>query len=231
MLVSMETPGSISVVIPSLNEEATIRAAVASAGLGATEVIVVDGGSTDATVAQAKAAGVRVVVGPRGRAAQMAAGAAQAAGEWVLFLHADTWLESGWADALRRLEADVVGGAFRFTLDSPRWRYRLVEVFAQGRCAALKLPYGDQALFARRACLRRGAMFGDVPLLEDVDLVRGLRRQGRFVLLPLRAVTSPRRWEERGFWRTTLVNWSVMMLDALGTPRERLARIYGVRGG
>jgi hypothetical protein len=230
MLVSMRTPGSITVVVPSLNEEASIRAAVASAAAGATEVLVVDGGSTDATVAEARAAGGRVVLGPRGRAAQMEAGAAQAAGDWVVFLHADTWLESGWADALRRLDADVVGGAFRFTLDSARARYRVVEAAVWLRCALLKLPYGDQGLVVRRTALGSRGVFGDVPILEDVDLVRRLRREGRLAFLPVRAVTSPRCWEERGFWRTTLVNWYVMMLHALGTPRERLGRIYGVRG-
>ncbi len=220
----------ISVVIPSLNEQASIRAAVASAAAGATEVIVVDGGSTDDTVAEARAAGGRVVVGPRGRAAQLAAGAARAAGEWVVFLHADTWLESGWADALRRLDADVVGGAFRFTLNSSRGRYRVVEAAVRLRCALLKRPYGDQGLFVRRAALGAVSAFDDVPILEDVDLVRRLRREGRLAFLPVRAVTSARRWEELGFWRATLVNWYVMMLDALGAPRERLARIYGVRG-
>jgi hypothetical protein len=73
-------------------------------------------------------------------------------------------------------------------------------------------------------------VFRDVPILEDVDLARRLRGQGRLAFLPVRAVTSARRWDEMGFWRTTLVNWCVMTLDALGWPRERLARIYGVRG-
>jgi rSAM/selenodomain-associated transferase 2 len=230
MLVSMKAPGSITVVIPSLNEEAWIRAAVGSATAGAMEVIVVDGGSTDATVAVARAAGARVVVAPRGRAAQLESGTVQATGEWLVFLHADTRLEAGWADALGRLDAAVVGGAFRFSLDSPRRRYRLVETAVWLRCALLGLPYGDQGLFVRRSVLGSGGVFGNVPILEDVDLVRRLRREGRLAFLPVRAVTSPRRWEERGFWRTTLVNWYVLMLDAMGMPRERLARIYGVRG-
>jgi hypothetical protein len=128
------------------------------------------------------------------------------------------------------LDADVVGGAFRFSLDSPRMRYRLVEAAVRFRCAVLRLPYGDQGLFARRTALGSAGVFGDVPILEDVDLARRLRREGRLAFLPERAVTSPRRWEELGFCRTTLVNGYVMTLDALGWPRERLARIYGVRG-
>ncbi len=226
----MRTAGSITVIIPSLNEERSIRAAVSCAVAEAAEVIVVDGGSTDATVPAARATGARVVAGPRGRAAQLDTGAAEATGEWLVFLHADTWLEAGWADALRRLDADVVGGAFRFSLDSKHLRYRLVEAAVRLRCAVLRLPYGDQALFVRRGSLGPGTLFRDVPILEDVDLVRGLRRTGRLAFLPVRAVTSTRRWDERGFWRTTLVNWSVMILDALGCPRERLARIYGLRG-
>lgn len=226
----MRTPRSVTVIIPSLNEELRIRASVASAVAETAEVIVVDGGSTDATVAAATAGGARVIPGPRGRAAQMEAGAAVAKGEWLVFLHADTRLEAGWAEALQGLDADVVGGAFRLAVDSPRWRYRLVEAAVRLRCVLLRLPYGDQALFVRRGSLGRGGVFRDVPILEDVDLARRLRREGRLALLPVRAVTSARRWDQMGFWRATLLNWYVMALDALGWPRERLARIYGVRG-
>jgi len=224
------TPASITVIIPSLNEEASIRASVASALAGAAEVIVVDGGSTDATVALARGAGARVVSAPRGRAVQMEAGVAGASGEWLVFLHADTCLQPGWADALHGLDARVAGGAFRLALDSPRLRYRLVEAAVRLRCAILKLPYGDQGIFARRSSLGAAGAFRDVPILEDVDLARRLRRQGRLAFPPVRAVTSARRWEERGFWRTTLVNGCVMALAAAGWPRERLARLYGGRG-
>jgi hypothetical protein len=138
-------------------------------------------------------------------------------------------LGGGWADALRLLPDDVVGGAFRFSLDSRRFRYRLVEAGVWLRCALLRLPYGDQALFTRRGAYRAAGGFGNVPILEDVDLIRRLRRLGRLGFPAVPAMTSPRRWEESGFLPTTLRNWSVMLLDAVGWPRERLARFYGVR--
>ncbi len=225
----MEAPASITVIIPSLNEEASVGAAVASVTADACEVIAVDGGSTDDTVRKTAAAGARVIEGVRGRGRQMEMGAREAVGEWLVFLHADTRLEKGWAAALRGLDPGVVGGAFRFRLDSPRRRYRLVEAGVRLRCAALALPYGDQALFAHREAFFRAGGFGNTPILEDVDLVRRLRRCGRLAFPSVRAVTSARRWEEHGFLRTTLVNWLVVALDSAGWPRERLARLYRVR--
>lgn len=213
-------------IIPSLNEESCIGAAVASVAADACEIIVVDGGSTDNTVREAAAGGARVVEGTRGRGPQMEIGANEAGGEWLVFLHADTRLEKGWAGALRDLDPAVVGGAFLFRLDSTRRRYRLVEAGVRLRCAALALPYGDQALFARREAFLRAGGFGNTPILEDVDLVRRLRRCGRLVFPSVRAVTSARRWEEHGFLRTTLINGLVVALDSAGWSREHLARLY-----
>ena len=168
----------ITVVIPTLNEAPWIRGAVESVAAGASEVIVVDGGSADATVQEATSAGARVIAGPRRRASQMQAGAQEALGDWLVFLHADTRLEAGWSDALRALDVSFVAGAFRFRLDSPRARYRLLEAAVRLRCAALALPYGDQGIFVRREAFVTCGGFGDVPILEDVDLVRRLRRCG-----------------------------------------------------
>jgi rSAM/selenodomain-associated transferase 2 len=219
----------ITVVIPTLNEADSISGAVESVAGGAGEVIVADGGSSDATVAAARSAGARVIRAPRGRAAQMEAGARVASAEWLVFLHADTRLESGWDEALLGLDTRFVGGAFRFGLDSGRARYRLVEAAVRARCAVLGLPYGDQALFARRDAFVACGGFGDVPILEDVDFVRRLRRRGALAFLGVRAVTSPRRWEQSGFVRTTLLNWLVVALGSVGVPRARLARLYGAR--
>ena len=217
---------SIAVVIPSLHEAALIGAAVGSVVSEATVVLVVDGGSTDATVREAQRAGARVLSGPRGRAAQMERGAHEAGCDWLVFLHADTRLEPGWATAVRQQGEDVVGGAFRFALDSRRRRYRIVEAGVRLRIAALQLPFGDQALFARRRDFHAAGGFHDLPILEDVDFVRRLRRRGRLAFLPLAARTSARRWEAQGFLRTTLLNWSVLLLASAGLPLERLARIY-----
>jgi rSAM/selenodomain-associated transferase 2 len=222
-------PTSITVVIPTLNEAAFVGRAIASVVGEASEVIVVDGGSTDATTRVAAAAGARILAAPRGRGPQLETGARGAAGDWLVFLHADTSLEPGWAGALRVLESAVVGGAFRFSLDSPRARYRIVEAGVRLRCATLGLPFGDQALFVRRQAFTLAGGFGHVPILEDVDFVRRLRRHGGLAFPTVSALTSARRWEERGFLRTTLLNWLVLGLDAAGWPRERLAQLYGVR--
>lgn len=221
---------SITVVIPSLNEAGVIAGAVASVRAEAAEILVVDGGSSDTTIEEARASGARVLSSPRGRAVQMDAGARQARSDWLLFLHADTRLEPGWAEAVQRVPEEVVGGAFRFRLDSARSRYRVIEAGVRLRCAFLRLPYGDQALFARREAYLASGGFGSVPILEDVDFVRRLRREGHLAILPIAAVTSPRRWEERGFLATTARNAWVLLLDAVGVSRARLARYYGVRG-
>lgn len=219
----------ISVVIPTLDEEALIGDAVASVRAEAGEVIVADGGSADATRERARAAGATVIEAPRGRGAQLRRGAEAASGDWLVFLHADTRLDPGWSRALHALPATTSGGAFRFRVDSPRLAFRVIELGARLRSRWLGLPYGDQALFARRDAYERAGGFRPLPLMEDVDFVRRLRRVGRLALLPQRAHTSARRWQERGVLRGTLRNWRVLALYALGRTPESLERIY--RGG
>ena len=221
----MRKKPAVSVVIPTLNEQAAVAAAVQSVSAEA-EVIVVDGGSVDATVDAALAAGVPVVTTARGRGFQLAAGAERATGDWLVFLHADTRLEAGWAQALFALCPEVVGGAFRFAVDSPRPVYRWIEAGVGLRCRLLGLPYGDQAIFARREAYRRAGGFAPMALFEDVDFVRRLRRVGRLTFPALRALTSPRRWEKRGVLSTTLCNWWLIGLYAAGANPRRLERIY-----
>ena len=215
-----------SVVIPALDEEAHIAAAIRSVR-GEAEVIVVDGGSRDATRAVAEAEGARVLVSANGRGLQLDTGARAAGGEWIVFLHADTRLDPGWAKALLALPSDVAGGAFRFTVDSPRAAYRWIEAMVRLRVRVLALPYGDQALFVRRERYAATGGVPHLPLMEDVAFMRRLGRAGRLAWLPLRARTSPRRWERRGLVATTLQNWSLMTLYAAGVSAERLARLYG----
>ena len=216
----------ISVVVPALDEEDTIAAALASVREEADEVIVADGGSRDRTREQARQAGATVLEAPRGRGAQLQHGAAAARGDWLVFLHADTRLDPGWSRALAAVPTASPGGAFRFAIDSPGRGYRAIEWGTRQRCRFFRLPYGDQALFARRTAYDAIGGFRPLPLMEDVDLVRRLRRLGPLSLLDCRALTSARRWEETGPLRRTLTNWSVLTLYALGVSPQRLAGLY-----
>lgn len=215
----------LSVVIPTLNEEACVSAAIESVRDEA-EVIVVDGGSKDRTTELAEAAGARVLVSTACRGRQLDIGARAATGEWLVFLHADTRLEHGWSAALRRLDDGVAGGAFRFAVDSPRAGFRFIEAAVALRCRALGLPYGDQSIFARRQAYEDVGGFPHLPLMEDVAFARRLRRAGRLSFPAPRAFTSSRRWERRGLIRTTARNWMIAGLYAAGWPPERLARLY-----
>ena len=217
---------SVSVVIPTLDEERRLPAAIQSVRADA-DVIVVDGGSGDATREVAAREGARVLEAPRGRGRQLDQGARAATGEWLLFLHADTRLETGWADALAALPAEVVGGAFRFAVDSPRAAFRVVERAVRLRLRLFALPYGDQGLFVRREVYARIGGVPHLPLMEDVAFVARMRRAGRLAFPPVRAFTSARRWDRYGIVGTTLRNWSLLALYAAGHSPERLARRYG----
>ncbi|HEY8153218.1 MAG TPA: TIGR04283 family arsenosugar biosynthesis glycosyltransferase [Myxococcota bacterium] len=215
----------LTVVIPALDEAEPIAGAVASAGAAGCEIIVVDGGSRDGTQERAAAAGARVVVSPPGRARQLAAGARFAKGDTILFLHADTRLPVNWEGSVRRALADprVVGGAFRLRFDHRSPALRLIEWGTRLRVALLRMPYGDQALFVRRAVLESLGGIPQVEILEDLDLVRALKRRGRLACLALPAVTSARRYRAAGALRTMLRNWAAVAAWWLGLPRERIA--------
>ena len=157
----------------------------------------------------------------------MGLGACRSRGGWLLFLHADTWLEAGWAEAIRALGPEVAGGAFRLAIDAPGRVYRLVEAAVAARSRFFGLPYGDQALFVRRPVYECLGGMAPIPLMEDVDLVRRLRGAGRLAFLRPRAFTSPRRWELHGVLGTSLRNWALLALYAAGVPPSRLAKMYG----
>ncbi len=215
----------ISVVIPTLDEEPVVAEAIRSVRAQA-EVLVVDGGSADGTRRVARAEGARVLECAPGRGAQLALGAREARGDWIVFLHADTRLEAGWAEELRTLPAAVVGGAFRFAVDSGRRSYRLVEAGVSLRCRLFHLPYGDQAIFVRRGIPEIIGGIPPLPLMEDVALVQRLRRAGPLAFPAARAFTSPRQWEDRGIVATTLRNWWLFGRYVGGAPPETLARHY-----
>jgi rSAM/selenodomain-associated transferase 2 len=219
-------PAAVSIVIPALNEADGIEDAVRSVRDHAEEVIVVDGGSSDRTRERAESAGARVIGTCGGRGPQLHAGALAARGSWLLFLHADTRLEPGWSEELRGVPRRFAGGSFRFAVASPRPIFRVLEQGVRLRCALFDLPYGDQALFARRHAYEACGGFPPIPLMEDVAFVRKLRRIGPLARLRSRAVTSVRRWERNGILRTTAGNVCRLALYAAGRSPERLAAEY-----
>ena len=230
------TPARISVIIPALDEEASIARAIRSCReAGPCEVIVVDGGSRDRTVEIARGEADAVIAAPRGRAAQMNAGAAVARGEVLLFLHADTLLPAGSATAVVGALQDpaVIGGAFRVRLAaSPgAGRYLRAALGITGRMigarGGVSRSYsGDQAIFVRAETFRAAGGYPEIPLMEDVELSRRMRRAGKTVLLPLRVETSGRRWEAWGPLRTVLFMWRLRIVYLLGRTPSRCAEAY-----
>lgn len=219
----------ISVIIPALNEATRIEATIQSAFAGQPhEMIVVDGGSADDTASVAQAAGARVIRNLPGRAAQMNAGAALASGEVLMFLHADTVLPEAWSGPVQRAlqEPGVVGGAFRFQIAGSFPGKRLVEWMTNLRSHRLQLPYGDQAIFMRRAQFEELGGFANLPIMEDYEFIRRLRASGRIVILNEAVTTSGRRWEGIGLVRTTFINRLMLAGYHLGVHPQRLAALY-----
>lgn len=217
----------ISVIVPALNEAGAIGEALKSAR-GAFEVIVADGGSSDGTLEIAASLGAKVVSTTPGRGLQMDAGAAESSGDALLFLHADSILPESWAGMVKKaLAADgVVAGGFPLTIDSDKPVFRVIEAAANFRAARLGLIYGDQAIFARREAFFNCGGFNKLPLMEDVDCVKRLRKLGAVILLKDCVTTSARRWEKLGAARSTLRNWLVLFLWFLGVSPARLYKIY-----
>ncbi|MFQ5442246.1 MAG: TIGR04283 family arsenosugar biosynthesis glycosyltransferase [Thermodesulfobacteriota bacterium] len=217
----------VSVIIPALNEARLIAGTIDKIG-GAAEVIVSDGGSVDGTAAVAQKSGARIMVTEPGRGMQMDRGAREAAGDVLVFLHADTALPAGWKESISRaLEDDnVTAGAFRLGIDSPARWLRVVEFVAGFRARFLKHIYGDQAIFARRDVFFRVGGFRNLPLMEDVDCVKRLRKTGKFVLLNKYVKTSPRRWVSGGMIRNTLRNWLCLIFYTMGFSPEKLYSWY-----
>ena len=189
------------------------------------EIIVVDGGSTDRTVAVANALGARVLDAPRGRGSQIAAGIAAASQPWLLILHADTCLQPGWRQAVAEHADPGRAGYFRFVLDSDAPQARRLERIVAWRCRVLGLPYGDQGLQIHRARLRRVGGVRPLPLMEDVDLIRRLGR-GRLVALAADAVTSAARWEQEGYARRSARNLMCLSLWFAGVPPRLIRKLY-----
>lgn len=220
----------VSVVIPTLDAAGRIGPCLGALGEGIDglirEVILADGGSADATSEIAEATGARLVAAPRGRGSQLAAGARAAHGPWLLFLHADTVLAPGWAQAAGRHLAGGPerAGYFRLAFDSPHPMARVTAGWANLRARACRLPYGDQGLLVARTLYDRVGGYPEIALMEDVALARRLGR--RLVALDAVAVTSAERYARQGWVRRGGRNLSTLALWFAGVRPERLAERY-----
>ncbi len=218
----------LSVIIPALDESSGIEKTVQSARDVDAEVIVVDGGSRDDTMAGAARAGARVERSSRGRALQQNRGAALARGEVLLFLHADTCLPRGYVGHVFETLMDprIVVGAFRFRADRQGCLMRLVAFLTNIRARYFHLPYGDQALFIRRALFESIGGFPETAIAEDLLLVKRLAGRGRIGIAPAEAVTSARRWDRFGVARTTIINQMILAGCLVGFSPGRLEPLY-----
>ena len=222
----------ISVVIPTLNAAGTLSETLAALRAHAmvSQVIVADGGSSDETAACAASAGARVIAAPRGRGGQLAAGAAAASGDWLLFLHADCRLEPGWESAVEVFldapAAEGRAGYFDLVLDDPAPAARRLERIVACRCRVLALPYGDQGLLIARCLYDEVGGFAPLPLMEDVELVRRLGRR-RLARIGARCLASACRYQRNGYLRRPLLNLLCLSLYFAGVAPARIVRLYG----
>jgi rSAM/selenodomain-associated transferase 2 len=224
----------LSIIIPALNAGARIGETLAAldevCDILQVERIVVDGGSEDDTVARAEAAGARVVSAPRGRGGQIVAGTREAQGRWLLFLHADTTLEPFWSTTVTpfmKNKNNLLRAAyFTFALDDASNAARRVELLTNWRARRFGLPYGDQGLLMSRTMYESLVGYLDIPIMEDVDIVRRIGKQ-RLVELPATATTSAARYRRDGYVLRPLRNLTLLSLYLMGVPPQRLARLYG----
>jgi len=219
----------VSIIIPTLNEEAYLGACLSAVGtIPGVEIIIVDGGSTDKTVELAQSHGAKVLRSPAGRALQMNLGAIHATGEMLMFLHADTRLPRSWMNHVRRElnKPGTVAGAFELMIRGQLPGLRLIEKFANLRATKLQIPYGDQGIFIKADLFGRVGGFKDLPVMEDFELMRRLKTMGRISIAPAPALTSARRWEEHGILRTTAIHQLIIIAYMLGIPPKYLARLH-----
>ena len=223
----------VSVIIPTLNEAVMLgRVLERLYRADAVEVIVSDGGSRDDTREIAAHSGANVLEVSGGRAAQQNAGAAAANGRLLLFLHADTLTPDGYADMIRGAldHPATVAGAFRFKTDNSRAAMRLIEWTTNFRSTVFQWPYGDQGLFMEKRVFDEEGGFSSLPVMEDFDLVRRLRRRGSIVTLHDAVITSARRWQQLGLIRTTVINQIMIAGFFTRVPMKRLTRLYQTTG-
>lgn len=230
--VDRSLPGShLSVIVPTLNEAELIADFLVHlrATAPAAEIIVVDGGSRDQTPMLAGQQATRVLQSPPGRAKQMNAGAAVASGQILWFVHADSLVPADSPDRIAQALADprVVGGCFRLRFPRRQWIYRISDCLGNLAVDLFQIALGDHGIFCRRADFSRVGGYPDVPLMEDAELYRRLRRDGgRMRQLPAYVVSSPRRYEQFGPLRTTATYLVILLLYLAKVPPKNLLTIY-----
>ncbi len=219
----------LSIIMPVLDEGDVLAdslAALQDLRAAGHELVLVDGGSRDGSLPLAEGLADRILHSPPGRARQMNAGAAIASGDVLLFLHADTRLpETALHDIVQALRASV-WGRFDVRLSGRAWPLRIVEWSMNRRSCLTGMATGDQAIFVTRDAFTRVGGFPELPLMEDLELSRRLKRLARPACVPAPVITSSRRWEEQGILRTVLLMWSLRLAWFLGVSPRRLARIY-----
>ncbi|MGD0022790.1 MAG: TIGR04283 family arsenosugar biosynthesis glycosyltransferase [Smithellaceae bacterium] len=222
-----------SFIIPVYREEEIINSTIDHLmhlqKFAAAEIIVADGDYEGSTLREISKANVKKILCPKGRARQMNCGAAKSSGDILIFLHADTRLPEKALKMIATLLEDetIVGGAFDLGIDSQRFAFRIIEKIASLRSRLTRIPYGDQAIFIRRDYFQSLGGFKDIPIMEDVELMRRIkRRRGKINILKDKVKTSPRRWETEGVVFCTLRNWFLITLYSLGAKPESLAKFY-----
>ena len=220
---------ALSIIIPTLNEEDVLGKTLAQLQHKKNcEVIVVDGGSSDTTLALAEKYGCRIIASPKGRGKQMNLGAGQAQGEVLLFLHADTLLPANFPELILATvtRPGISSGAFSLAIDSSLRSLATIAYLANLRSRFLHLPYGDQGLFTTRGMFNAIGGFPEMEIMEDFVFMRKIKKEGKIVILPERATTSARRWQNIGILRTTLINQLIVCGYSLGVPPARLVKWY-----
>ncbi|AFZ12428.1 glycosyl transferase family 2 [Crinalium epipsammum PCC 9333] len=218
----------ISIIIPVLNEENTIIQTLSNLENASNiEIIVVDGGSKDETIAVAKSFGVQVISSGLGRATQMNMGATVATGDILLFLHADTRIPPNFDILIRQaLTGNFIAGAFELKIDANLRGIRLIEKMVNLRSHLFSLPYGDQAIFIRSKVFHEIGGFPNLPIMEDFVFIRQLKKMDKIKIIPQPVLTSGRRWQKLGVIKTTLINQLIIIGYFLGVSPNQLARWY-----
>ena len=220
----------ISIIVPVLNEGAGLAAFLAKLQplrAAGTEIVLVDGGSTDDTIAEAAGRVERILSAPRGRSRQMNAGAAAAKGDILLFLHADTELPLNACDAIRQALSKRAWGRFDIRIEPAGMALRLISRLMNLRSRLTGIATGDQALFVQRVAFEKVGGFPDIALMEDVAISKLLKRECRPECLSQQVITSGRRWERGGLLATVLLMWRLRIKFFLGVDADRLAVEYG----